>query len=122
MSLSNSNPRRDKLSFILLTNVLKGKVGEQIAKEDYIHNGFKIIRTGKGSDFIALKELSESDEPYTEFVEVKTGKSRQSKKQRKTMREIRRMGKNYRIYRVTDSFLTSYIKSKPGMYERRRLT
>ena len=98
-------------SCIIFSNIQKGKLGEQIAKEDYERHGFKVIKTGRGSDFIAMKR-GNLGKPYVEFVEVKTGKAKPSRKQLLTMRKIRRTCKNYSIYRITDIFLESYIKSR----------
>jgi len=41
---------------ILKRNILKGKLGERVAKKDYRKNGFDLSVTGKGSDFIAEKK------------------------------------------------------------------
>ena len=82
-------------------------MGEKIAKEDYEHNGYSIISTRIGSDFIAYKKTS--SKLYQEYVEVKTGRARQSATQRKKMRVIKRMGINYTIYRITEKFLTNYL-------------
>jgi predicted Holliday junction resolvase-like endonuclease len=100
-----------------LNNIIKGKIGEEIAEIDYKNNGYKIIRTGIGSDFIAIKKFSGYDKPYIEFVEVKTGKSRQSKKQKIIMKNNRKVGKNYTIYRVSDAFLDTCLKSIPGLHK-----
>jgi len=101
---------KSEQSCILTSNIQKGKMGEKIAKEDYEKHGFKIIKTGRGSDFIAIK-YDKSDKPYVELVEVKTGKAKPSKKQIRTMRQMQKIGKNYSIYRITDIFLESYLKS-----------
>ena len=81
-------------------------MGEKIAKEDYLQNGFRIILTRTGSDFIAYKKIS--TKLYQEYVEVKTGRARQSATQRKKMRLVKRTGINYRIYRITEKFLANY--------------
>lgn len=104
MNLSNSINKT-----LLELNIMKGKVGEEIAKIDYAMNGFIIIPTGRGSDFIA-KKPNESRK-LQEYVEVKTGKSRPTKKQRMIMRMVQRSGHRYTIYRVTDVFLESYLNS-----------
>jgi predicted Holliday junction resolvase-like endonuclease len=93
----------------------KGKLGEKIAKDDYRKHGYKIIKTGIGSDFIALKNFDGSEKPLREFVEVKTGKARTTKKQKSSMRKIKKSGKTYTIYRVTDAFLDHYIQSNPKL-------
>jgi Holliday junction resolvase-like predicted endonuclease len=89
-----------------LENKKKGILGEKIAKEDYEQNGYSIISTRIGSDFIAYKKTS--TKLYQEYVEVKTGRARQSATQRKKMRVIKRMGINYTIYRITEKFLANY--------------
>ena len=80
------------------------------AAPDYAINGFKIIPTGRGSDFIA-KKLNEAKKQQ-EYVEVKTGKSRPTKKQKMVMKMAKKSGHRYTIYRVTDAFLESYLNSK----------
>lgn len=104
MNLSNSTNRK-----LLESNVKKGKLGEEIAKVDYAMNGFRIIPTGRGSDFIA-KKPNESKKQQ-EYVEVKTGKSRPTKQQKKVMKMARKSGHRYTIYRVTNVFLESYLNS-----------
>jgi len=94
----------------LASNKQKGLIGERIAMEDYQENGFKIISTRIGSDFIACKEIN--GRLYQEYVEVKTGNSRQSLAQKKKMRELRRKRISYTIYRVTEKFLSHYISSQ----------
>lgn len=101
-----SNP-----AVILFLNIQKGKLGEKIATDDYKKHGYKIIKTGIGSDFIAIKKFDNSEKPFKEFVEVKTGRSRTTKTQKRIMKKIKRDGKKYTIYRVTDAFLEHYVKS-----------
>jgi predicted Holliday junction resolvase-like endonuclease len=96
---------------LLLNNITKGKLGEQIAKLDYINNGYSIQRTGIGSDFIAIKNEGDSDSVICEFVEVKTGKARPSKRQQNLKRKAKRSGKMYTIYRINDSLLSTYLDS-----------
>jgi len=91
----------------LLENQKRGILGEKIAMDDYIENGFKIISTKIGSDFIASKKIGEK--LYQEYVEVKTGKSRQSVAQKRKMREMRRQRITYTVYRITDAFLLNYM-------------
>jgi Holliday junction resolvase-like predicted endonuclease len=91
----------------LIANRQKGLIGEKIAKEDYQQNGFKIISTRIGSDFIAYKKINGII--YREYVEVKTGKSKQSIIQKKKMRELKHKGINYTLYRVSEKFLSNYI-------------
>ena len=108
--LAESDP-----TVILFLNIQKGKLGENIAKDDYRKHGYKIIKTGIGSDFIAFKNFDSSAKPFREFVEVKTGKARASKKQRTFMKKIKKTGKKYTIYRITDAFLEHYVQSNPKL-------
>ncbi|MGI0010895.1 MAG: hypothetical protein ACREAE_05805, partial [Nitrosopumilaceae archaeon] len=80
---------------LLEVNILKGKVGEKIAETDYKNNGYIIIRTGIGSDFLAIKRDAPPAKPYLEYVEVKTGKSKLSKRQRMAMKKAKKSGKGY---------------------------
>lgn len=105
MNLSNPTDKT-----LLDSNVEKGKIGEEIAKIDYTMNGFHIIPTGRGSDFIAKKPNEAKKQQ--EYVEVKTGKSRPTKQQKKIMKMAKKSGHRYTIYRVTDVFLESYLNSK----------
>jgi len=100
----------------LLHNVIKGKLAEELAKEDYKNHGYKIIKTGIGSDFIAIKKFYSNEKPLKEFVEVKTGKAKVSKKQKNVMKKITKSGKKYTIYRVTDAFLDNYLISNPDLH------
>ncbi len=104
LSLSNmpQNPRTR-----LLNNILKGKIGEEIAQTDYLTNGYSVIPTGTGSDFIAVKIIDDLE--YTEFVEVKTGGSRTSKRQIDTMRKVKKVGDMYTVYRISDEYLDTYL-------------
>jgi hypothetical protein len=94
---------------LLLKNKRKGSLGEKIAKDDYENNGYGVILTRFGSDFVVYKKIG--TKLYQEYVEVKTGRAKQSATQRKKMRVIKRMGINYTIYRVTEEFLKNYFDS-----------
>lgn len=115
MIMSNIKSAESNPAVILFLNIRKGKLGEKIAKEDYKNHGYKIIKTGIGSDFIAIKKSDDSERPFKEFVEVKTGNSRTTKRQKSIMKKIKKTGKKYTIYRVTDAFLEHYTKSNPGL-------
>ena len=41
---------------LLLKNVLKGRMAEELAKADYKNHGFTIMDTGIGSDFKVIKK------------------------------------------------------------------
>jgi len=87
-----------------------GKIAEEIAKEDYRNEGFRTTDTGRGSDFLASKKLSNSDK-LEELVEVKTGKAKLSTKQRSLKRKCKEDGRSYRVYRVNGTFLENYLKN-----------
>ena len=89
---------------------LRGKVGEEIAKQDYKDHGFKIISTQKGSDFIASKRIGGT--LYQEYVEVKTGNSRLTKVQKRKMKEIKKVGICYTVYRISKTFLDHQIATR----------
>jgi len=101
-----------KLNY-LLENQKRGILGEKIAKDDYIENGFKIVSTKIGSDFIAYKKIGK--ELYREYVEVKTGKSRLSKSQKVVMKKAKGSGKTYTVYRVSEVFMDHYLISHPNI-------
>jgi hypothetical protein len=97
----------------LLENQKRGILGEKIAKDDYIENGFKIVSTKIGSDFIASKKIGEK--LYREHVEVKTGKSKLSKLQKIVMKKAKGSGKTYTVYRVSEVFMENYLVSHPNI-------
>lgn len=115
-----SNISQNSRHQLLLNNVAKGKLGQQIAELDYINNGYSIQRTGIGSDFIAIKNARYSESIICEFVEVKTGKARPSKRQRFVMKKVKKSGKIYTIYRINDALLEAHLHSMTN--EQRRIT
>lgn len=94
---------------------IRGKIGEELAKQDYKEHGFRIIPTTKGSDFIAIKQIGKTIQK--EIVEVKTGKSPLTKIQKKKMNASRRQGVTYTVYRISALFLDHYLKNKEKKYE-----
>jgi disulfide oxidoreductase YuzD len=94
---------------ILKENILKGKLAEEIAKQDYIKNGFKIQLTGIGSDFIARKYRE--DFLYQEYVDVKSGNAKLTNKQKQTKKLLKKQNISYSIYRVTDHHLEFQIQN-----------
>ncbi len=88
----------------LKRSIIKGKVAEEIAKEDFIQNGFIVYRTGTGSDFVVSK-FDMDGKIRREFVEVKSGSARLSKLQKKKMRQVKKAGHPYIVYRVTDDYV-----------------
>ncbi len=95
---------------IFTKNIKKGKIAEEIAKEDYRKNGYRVIPTKVGSDFVAIKKTN--GELQKEFVEVKTGNSFLSKLQKKTRNEVKRQGFRYTIYHVSKTFLDHYFATQ----------
>ncbi len=93
----------------LTVNKIKGKIAEEIAKQDYIDNGFQIQETGIGSDFIVLK--NNGDTIYKEYVDVKSGNAKLTKKQRQTKSLLKKEHISYSIYRVTNKHLEFQIKN-----------
>src|SRR5579883_1327200 len=93
----------------LSRNRLKGKIAEEIAKEDYVEHGYKIINTGIGSDFRAIKVVNEY-ETYEEYVDVKAGNAVLSHKQLSTKRMLKRLGKRYFVYRISNEYLEYKLK------------
>jgi hypothetical protein len=89
-------------------NKIKGKIAEDLAKTDYIANGFTIQQTGIGSDFIAIKKSA--NVIYKEYVDVKSGNATLTKKQKETKSILRKYDIPYTVYRVTDKHLKFQIK------------
>jgi len=96
-----------------MKNIIKGKLAEQIAKNDYRKRGYKIIPTTIGSDFIAKKIDSKSFH-NSEYVEVKSGNAKPTKLQKRMMKKVRKEGKLYSLYRINDQYLR-YFMIKIGM-------
>jgi len=108
--LSNlSKTSRDTLE----ANILKGKLAEEIAKQDYIDHGFKITETGIGSDFIAEKKHGNSI--YQIYVDVKSGKAKLSKKQKETKHKLKKQNIPFDEYRITDEYLEFQIENNPKL-------
>ena len=94
---------------ILKENVLKGRVAEEIAKQDYIKNGFKIQQTGIGSDFVAKKYLRNI--LYQEYIDVKSGNAKLTNKQKQTKKLLKKQNIPYSVYRVTNQHLKFQIQN-----------
>ena len=97
------------------TNKIKGKIAEEIAKQDYIDNGFKIQETGIGSDFIATKKLGNMT--YQEYVDVKSGNAKLTKKQKQTKSLLKKDHIPYTVYRVTNEHLVFQIANNPQLQQ-----
>ena len=108
--MSKQNPRIQ-----LAANVIKGKIAEVIAKQDYMDNGFEIQETGIGSDFIAVK--SNEDANYKEYVDVKSGNAKLTKKQRQTKSQLGKENINYFVYRVTNQHLEFQIENNSELQQ-----
>ena len=106
---SNQSPRST-----LIQNIMKGKIAEEIAKQDYKDNGFEIQKTGIGSDFFAVKKLGNMT--YAEYVDVKSGSARLTKKQRQTKNQLRKENINYVEYRVTNKHLEFQIENNSELH------
>ena len=102
MTLSKPFPR-------IVYNRTRGLLGEKIAMEDYVKNGFEVIPTRRGCDFLAMKKIG--SKVYREYVEVKTGRSTQTSYQKKRMRQVQRKGYRYTIYRISEPFLENYLST-----------
>jgi len=108
--LPRQNPR---IQFT--ANKIKGRIAEEIAKQDYLDNGFEIQETGIGSDFIAIKKLG--DIIYKEYVDVKSGNAKLTKKQRLTKNQLRKENINYSVYRVTNEHLEFEIENSSELQQ-----
>ena len=91
----------------LAQNIIKGKIAEEIAIKDYQSHGYRVVKTGIGSDFKAIKLGSRP--PYQEHVDVKAGNARLSKRQIHTRNKLKRQGKKYFVYRVSDQYIQSQL-------------
>ena len=94
-------------------NKQNGLLAEKIAVDDFVANGFRIKKTGIGSDFIAFKNRPGIEE-YQIYVEVKYNNAQLSPLQKKKLAEIKKSGIDYLVYRVTSKFLENY-KTENGV-------
>jgi len=99
----------------LTTNMIKGKIAEEIAKQDYLDNGFDIQETGIGSDFIAIKRNGNTI--YKEYVDVKSGNAKLTKKQRQTKSLLKKDNIPYSVYRVTNQHLEFQIENNTQLQQ-----
>ncbi len=100
---------------ILQTNILKGKLAEELAKQDYVEHGFEIYQTGIGSDFIAEKKIG--NVIYQIYVDVKSGKAKLTKKQKQTKNRLKKQNIPFDEYRVTDEYLEFQIENNPKLHK-----
>ena len=89
-------------------NKINGILAEMISIEDYRSYGFKIKRTGIGSDFIAFKETDDKVEQI--YVEVKYGNAELSTLQKRQKFLAKKHNMRFDEYRVTKVFLENYKK------------
>mgnify|MGYP000692851914 CR=1 FL=1 len=92
-------------------NKQNGLLAEKIAIEDFVAQGFRIKKTGIGSDFIAFKKMSGKKE-YQIYVEVKYNKSRLTKLQKLFQYYCKRSKINYFVYRVTEGQLRYWLSER----------
>ncbi len=98
---------------ILAQNIMKGKIAEEIARQDYKNNGFETQQTGIGSDFIAVKKIG--DTVYKEYVDVKSGNAKLTKKQKQTKIQLKKKNIKYIEYRITNNHLEFQIENNPEL-------
>jgi predicted Holliday junction resolvase-like endonuclease len=86
---------------VIAENREKGKAGEEDVRTKYEMRGYDLERTGKGSDFKAVRRDLWTGKPRkTVYLEVKTGNARLSPLQRKTKKKLR----NYKVERDKPMF------------------
>lgn len=92
---------------VIEDNRINGLLAELIAILDFKKNGYKIERTGIGSDFIVFKDGERDKQMY---VEVKYNGAELSSLQLKQKFLLKKNGKAYFLYRVSKEFLDNYKK------------
>jgi len=106
--LTSSAPK----GFLMKINALKGELGQMICVSDYLQEGYSIIPTGTGSDYYAVKMPQEMIKQLSgTLVEAKTGHSRLSKRQKSMMNKIKHQKLDYRVYRISNTYLKNFIQS-----------
>ena len=99
--------RERKLYSVMEENRINGLLAELVAMLDFKKNGYKIERTGIGSDFIVFKEGERYNQIY---VEVKYNGAELSPLQRKQKFLLKKRGESHFVYRVSKEFLDNYKK------------
>ena len=99
--------RRSKRQ-VIRDNAAKGADGERRTKARYEMAGYKVERTGRGSDFKVSRSNWLTGTKETKLVEVKTGDAKLSPLQKKRKRS---WGKQYVEERVPDSPFSSTTMS-----------
>ena len=92
---------------VIEDNRINGLLAEIVAILDFKKNGFKIERTGIGSDFIVYKEGEKDDQMY---VEVKYNGAELSRLQLRQKFLLKKTGQAHFVYRVSKEFLDNYKK------------
>ena len=92
---------------VIEDNRINGLLAELVAMLDFKKNGYKIERTGIGSDFIVFKEGERYNQIY---VEVKYNGAELSPLQRKQKFLLKKRGESHFVYRVSKEFLDNYKK------------
>ena len=85
---------------VIRDNATKGAEAERTVKAKYELMGYKMERTGHGSDWKASRHNYLTGKKETKLVEVKTGDAQLSPLQKKRKRS---WGKRYVVERVSDS-------------------
>ena len=92
---------------VIEDNRINGLLAEVIAILDFKKNGYKIERTGIGSDFIVFKDGERDKQMY---VVVKYNGAELSPLQLKQKFLLKKTGGGYFLYRVSKEFLDNYKK------------
>ena len=92
---------------VIEDNRINGLLAEIVAILDFKKNGYKIVRTGIGSDFIVFKEGEKDSQMY---VEVKYNGAELSPLQIKQKFLLKKSGTAHFVYRVSKVFLDNYKK------------
>lgn len=111
MNLSKLQQLDKKLT--IHKNRVIGTLGENLAVNDLMENGFKVTRTGAGSDFEAIKKIG--SKTIRKLVEVKTGNARLTKKQKFLKRKAKKGKIDFVEYRISNQYLQHQIVNSPTL-------
>ena len=92
---------------VIEDNRINGLLAEIVAILDFKKDGYKIERTGIGSDFIAFKD---EDKGAKMYVEVKYNGAELSRLQLRQKFLLKKAGGTYFVYKVSKTFLDNYKK------------
>ena len=90
---------------VIEDNRINGLLAEIVAILDFKKDGYKIERTGIGSDFIVFKEGEKDAKMY---VEVKYNGAELSRLQLRQKFLLKKAGGTYFVYKVSKTFLDNY--------------